>query len=118
MNPWKFISKYFWDLLFVALSIILIVSLSGCITRKEIEANIWLNNGLDVSLCGQSKATSKHPELWDYGVYRKLDSGKFELVPYCARDEMGKPYITDFVSVHKEDLRRILDATLPENSED
>lgn len=81
----------------------LLVGLSGCIKRSQIRAAIWLNNGLPEDLC------TKDQRLWDYGFYRKLNSGKWEFYPFCQRGS------NLFFGVYKDDLERILNATLPKS---
>lgn len=80
----------------------------GCITRGQINAAIWKNNGLDPELCGPSKAESKNPQLWDYGFYRRLNNGKFEFLPFCSLTS------NEFFAIQKDDLEKILNRTLPE----
>lgn len=84
------------------------ITLSGCVTRGQIEAAIWMNNGLDPALCGPSKAESKYPELWDYGHYRRLNSGKFEFMPYC--DPRSKKWL----SMYERDFQRVMDGQVPQ----
>lgn len=88
--------------------LIFILAMPGCISRKEIEAALWLNNGLPAELCGPNKAESLHPEIWSYGFYRRLNNGKYEFVPFCS------PHAREWVSMHKDDFKRILDSTVPE----
>lgn len=62
---------------------------------------------MNYEICGVSKAESKNPELWDYGFYRKLNDGTFEFMPYC------NPIARDYISMTKEDFKKILDSTIP-----
>jgi len=39
----------------------------------------------------------------DYGFYRRLAGGKLEFVSFCS------PKAKDWVSIHKDDLKRLLD---------
>lgn len=82
--------------------VIMALSLSSCITRKQIEATIWRNNApVPQDLC------SRVPELRDYGLYRKLDSGKLEFISVC------NPVMRQMLSIHEKDLQKILDELLP-----
>jgi hypothetical protein len=76
--------------------------MSGCITRDEIDAVIFLNNGpLPSGIC------DREPELKKYGFYRTLNSGKFEFMSFCH------PKANKFLSAREDDLNEILDKTLP-----
>ena len=91
--------------------IFLMLTLSGCITRGKIEAMIWLNNGIDQEIC------KREPKLNEYGFYRKLSDktcedaghpkGCIEFVSYC------NPIIKDFAEIHRSDLVKIMNQTLP-----
>ena len=82
----------------------LLIFLSGCPTRQEIKANMWLNSGLPKELC------DKLPELKAYGMYRKLNNGTYELQAYC------NPQAQNYFSVHKDTLEKMLDAYLPKGA--
>jgi hypothetical protein len=103
-----------WGFFLGCVAAIMLLSLSGCITRQQIRAFAWENNGLPEDLCGPSKEESPHPHLWDYGFYRRLNNGKLQFVPYCKRDEEGKPFVSQYFSFHSDDVNRMLDGTLPE----
>lgn len=75
--------------------------LSGCMTRSEVKAHIWLNNGMDPELC------AREPVLWNYGFYRKLNNGKLEFISFCD------PRSRDWQAIHNRDLEEILDKLLP-----
>lgn len=87
-------------------SSIAILSL-GCISRGEIRASIWLNNGSDPELCGPTRAQSPHPELWDRGFYRRLNGGGFDFISFC------NPLAAQWVGIYRADLEAILNETLP-----
>ncbi len=109
-DPWPIILLGVW-LALIALG------LSGCVTRAELRAALWLNNGLPADRCGPSQAESPEPDLWLYGFYRKLndeachDLGKppgcIEFVPFCD------PRSKDWSSMYKDDLNKILDQLIP-----
>lgn len=65
-------------------------------------AEIWLNSGLPQDLC------TKYPELTNYGFYRALNDGKYELLSYCNGNA------EKYISMQKDKFNEILDATLPE----
>lgn len=73
-------------------------------TRSEIRASLWLNNGLPKDLCEREAA------LWDYGFYRRLDSGQLEFIPFCSSE------VRRYFAIHEIDLNAILDETLPDKS--
>lgn len=85
----------------------LFVALTGCISRKEIIASLFLNNGMSPEMCGKDKASSPNPVLWDYGFYRRLNAGGFEFISFCDSRSM------EWVAVNKRDLENILNANLP-----
>lgn len=79
------------------LSLTLMICLTSCLTRREIEATVWLNNApIPSSEC--TAAIAKR------GFYRKLDSGKVEFVSFCS------PEARQWLAIHKDDLQRILDS--------
>lgn len=91
----------------------------GCRTtplRKEIDALVWKNTGLPLSLCGSSREDSPNPLLWDSGIYRTLDTGGYDFIPYCVRSEMDEhaSEVRRFLSVRDDDYARMLDTYIPE----
>lgn len=84
----------------------------GCVTRGEIKAAIWMNNGSDPALCGPSRAESKNPVLWDHGVFRRLNSGGFEFLSFCH------PAVREYFAISRADLETILNETLPREDAD
>ena len=86
----------------------------GCLTRKEVEVEFWSQSGLPKELC------DSHPELAHYGIYRTLDSGKFEFLSYCTeiQNEKGEMIsaVQGYTSVNTKKLKAILDALLPNQS--
>lgn len=90
----------------------LTVLISGCPSRKEVDAELWLNTGLPPEIC------AAHPEiLKHFGIYRLLDSGEKELLSYCTviKDADGKPAfaIQGYTSINTNKLKKFLDALLP-----
>jgi hypothetical protein len=82
-----------------------LLATSSCVTRKEVDAASWLNNfGVEefVALCNE------HPELKDFGFFRKLDDGTFQFLSACD------PNAKRMISFKDEDLKKILDALLPQ----
>ena len=76
----------------------LITLLTSCVTKKEIEAALWLNTGLPKDVCEEHAETLKR-----FGAYRKLDDGTYQIVSYCKKE------IKDFYSIQKDDLKRLID---------
>jgi hypothetical protein len=70
------------------------------VTRNQINGYIWLTNTpLPQEIC------DREPLLKDYGLFRRLNDGNFEFISVCdAR-------IKNFISMHKDDLARILNGT-------
>lgn len=64
---------------------LLLLPLNSCVTKAQVDALIWLNNleALQKDVC------PTHPELNDYGFYRKLDSGKLEFISVCNANAPG-----------------------------
>lgn len=89
------------------LSIIcLALSLSACVTKAQVEASAWLNNfdSIPKEYCG----TAAHPgPLWNFAFYRKLDTGKLQIVRICN----GQGH--NMVSITSGDYLKILDALSP-----
>lgn len=88
-----------------AILIILLVTLTGCpgVTRREVEATIWLNNTpIPNDIC------EREPELKSYGFYRRLNDGKFEFMSFC------NPEAVQWLSIHKDEFFRFMDKLLPE----
>lgn len=71
--------------------------LAGCITAAQIHSKTWLTNSpLPAALC------EREPELKDYGFYRRLDDGKFELISFC------NPLAAKMLGMHKDDYKDLL----------
>lgn len=79
---------------------------SGCVTREEVKAYVWLNNGMPAEIC------AREPELLNYGFYRRLNDDKFEFISFC--DERAK----NWLGIYKADFEKMLDALLPEKRDD
>jgi hypothetical protein len=89
-------------LLAVTLVPLLLIILQACISRKQVVAETWLNSGLPADVC------EKYPEIKEYGIYRKLDSGQYEFLSYCKNESQN------YISIQGDKFRRILDSLLPE----
>jgi hypothetical protein len=76
------------------------------VTRADIEAEAWLNSGLPSDIC------SLNPELREFGLYRKLDDGRYEVIPYCA------PQSRDYTAFRSDKLKEFLDALLPKETKE
>lgn len=90
----------------VAASLFLSFVLSGCVSRDEVEATVWLHNRVPSELCEQ------HPSLKSYGIYRRLDQGGFEFVSWCDQKS------SEWLLLHKDDFKRFLDELLPEGGDE
>jgi hypothetical protein len=64
---------------------------------------VWLQDGIPEEIC------ARVPEVTKYGIYRKLNSGKEEYIPYCA------PEIKSYINFNDKKFNEILDELLPEN---
>lgn len=89
---------------FTPLAVLMALLVSGCVTRGELKASLWLNNGMDPELCRTV------PALSDYGFYRRLNDGRLEFISYCKPEAMKMSAVTD------EDLNKILDSLLPKGN--
>lgn len=87
------------------LALSLLMTSQACVTRREIQAAIWLNNSpIPKEFC------ERDPDLKLYGFYRRLDSGKLEFMPFCNSKAR------EWVSMHKDDFNRLMDiATEPDD---
>ncbi len=86
----------------ILIGIFLAISLTGCLSRKEIQASIWLNNApIPVELCEEK------PELKQYGFYRRLNDGKLEFISFCD------PSAHKWLAMYETDFNRILDELIP-----
>jgi hypothetical protein len=74
----------------------------ACITRQEVRAYTWLNNGLPADLC------EREPRLQDHGFYRRLNDGRLEFISFC------QPNAKDWIGIHRQDFEDVLDKLLPE----
>lgn len=85
--------------------------LQGCPKRTDIEAEVWLNSGLPSDLC------VSNPQLSKFGIYRKLDSGKYEFISYCTTvpDANGNQVnaTQQYISINAEKFNHFLDELLP-----
>jgi hypothetical protein len=70
------------------------------VTRERINAYLWLNNTpIPQEIC------DREPLLKDYGLYRRLENGKFEFISFCESK------VNQFYSMHKDDLARIINGS-------
>lgn len=95
---------------------LILVACTGCITRREIESEIWLTNApISKETC------AANPELLRRGFYRKMNDdvcekrgqkpGCVDFVSFCAATS-GEMY-----SIPKQTLQNILDSTIPEEEQ-
>lgn len=96
----------------LALSLLMAHLLTSCLSRKEVQAEIWQNSGIPEDICKVNSGLDK------YGLYRKLDSGKYEFISYCAQilDDTGKtvPAAQGYLSINSKKFNGFLDDLLPE----
>lgn len=87
------------------MGLLLLISFQGCLSRREIQAAIWLNNTpIPKEICEQVE------DLKLYGFYRRLDSGKLEFMSFCNKEARN------FIGMHKDDFERLLNSTIPEEN--
>lgn len=84
------------------LALLSVTILQGCLSRKEVNAELWMESGLPADLC------TRFPELMEFGHFRKLNSGKYEVVPYCD------PNARDYSAIRNKKLNEWMDKYLPE----
>jgi hypothetical protein len=71
--------------------------ISSCVTRTTVNAKLWKNNfPIPERFC------TANPELRLYGIARKLNNGKVELMSIC------NPATREFSSMDNESLKAIL----------
>jgi hypothetical protein len=87
--------------------------LLGCPSRKEVEAEVWLQSGIPAEIC------EREPELKKVGIYRKLSNGKFEVLSYCTLTVEAPivPAVQGYVTIHGKKFKKFLDELLPEVQE-
>jgi len=71
-------------------SMLLILLLTGCVSRQQVEGQLWSFDQLPVNLC------SDHPELRNKGVYRIVNCKEFYNERECSNGqkdyELAIPY--------------------------
>ena len=75
---------------------ILLASFQGCVSRARINSALWFGLAIPDDICEST------PDIKSYGIYRKLNDGRFEFVSICS-DEFE-----EFFAIHKDDLEKIL----------
>ena len=84
---------------------IVTLSLASCLVpeRSEINATLWLNNApIPKEICEANK------ELYNYGLYRRLNDNSLEFVSFCSL------LASRWISIHSDDLAKLLDKYVPE----
>lgn len=86
--------------------LLLLLLLSACVTRQQVEAELWMNDGIPKYICDQK------PELYNFGIYRVVpcrpevldcqhgEPSYQEYLPYCSNR------IKEFMSA---DRRNVID---------
>lgn len=86
--------------------LLIILLFAACVSKREINASIWLNNSpLPVELCEREVA------LKEYGFYRRLNNGNFEFISFCNKKS------NKWLAIHKDDFNRLMNrVNEPSNS--
>lgn len=95
------------------LALLLLTSLlQGCISRKQVMAEVWLMSQIPADIC------AAEPRLSKVGTYRRLNDDVcrehnkkipcYEVISYC------KTEITNSVRFNGTKFKELLDANLPE----
>lgn len=93
-----------------------LVILGACVTRQEVQGDIFKNDGIPASIC------SKYPEVKKYGIYRVVLCSSKPSSPQCQHGEVKfeefRPYcsssIKEYLGVWIPDAERWLgDITVP-----
>lgn len=92
----------------MCLVVVLLTLSTGCVTRRQIEAAIWINNFYPDEGESISELCINDPRLERYVFYRKLNNGKFEVISICD------PNAGTMFSMTASDVKEMLDGTLPE----
>jgi len=72
-------------------------------SRAEIQAHIFLNNSpLPQEIC------DREPELRNYGLYRRLNDGKFEFLSFCSVEA------NKYLSMHETEYQKLLEKYVPQ----
>lgn len=85
--------------------------LSGCVTRAEVEMDIFIAERVPESVCNQA------PQINNYGIYRVIlcknrpdsqfcqngEESFEEFIPYCD------PAMNEYLSMHREDANKWLE---------
>ena len=108
--------------------LLVLITLSGCLSRKEVMADVWLNSGMSradcQTLCNNycnthagkcSSSCASHPEQYPSGVYRALNTTpvSYEVISYCAIGSDKKSIVQHYVGIQDTQFNAILDALLP-----
>jgi hypothetical protein len=83
--------------------LLLLMISPACVSKREINAAIWLNNTpIPQDIC------DRQIELWSYGFYRKLNNGKIEFVSFCKKEAR------EWLAMNKVDFNKFMDqVTVP-----
>lgn len=82
------------------LLIIAVGILSGCVSRQEVEGNLWLSDRIPQSLC------DKNPQLKSLGVYRVVKCTNRKVVG-C---ENGEPDYEEVISYCAKRIEQFINA--------
>ena len=95
----------------------LLLCLPACLSRTQIQADVWLQSGITADLC------AKYPEVAAEGIYRVLDEatcnaqgkppGCIEFISYCAIGDDKLPVVQHYFNIQDAEFNNILDQLLP-----
>lgn len=73
-------------------SILLLLFFAGCVTRKQVEGQLWFHDQLPSSLCKQ------YPFLGQYGISRVLSCKEFPDKDRCSEGEEDYEIVLPYCS--------------------
>lgn len=79
------------------IKLIALVALASCVSKREVDAKIWLNN-----FPVPKESCDAAPAIKEYGFYRRLNDGNFEFVSICNKASRG------FKQMSNKDFARLM----------
>lgn len=94
----------------VNMKYLLLMFLMGCVTREQVQADIYLNSGIPADLC------AKYPELKRFGMYRIVTCSSKPDSTACQHGEktfrQTRPYCAgstpEYLSMWQQDVEKYL----------
>lgn len=108
-----------WDLIIFTAIAFLGLCIPACVTRQEVQADLYLNSGIPAAVCAQ------YPAIQRYGMYRLVACSSKPTSAYCQHGEkqfrQTRPYCspsaTSYLSILNSDAEALLNkATTPTNN--